>query len=141
MPRVEKGGGGAASDVLFSNEYIAMNKEHLKMVIRAAQFIAGGALTVLATWLSDTYGPSVGALIWVFPILLYVSLAGMAASGESTKRMSSFCYSSFPTTMVNAISILLLGWLVTKFPGSVWKAIVASVIVCFGVGLVIRKFH
>jgi hypothetical protein len=42
--------------------------------------------------------------------------------------------------MVNAISILLLGWLVTKFPGAVWKAISASIIVCLAVGLVIRKF-
>ena len=126
--------------MLFSYEYIAMNKGGLKTVIRVAQFIAGGALTVLATWLSDTYGPSVGALIWVFPILLYVSLAGMAAAGGTTERMASFCYSSFPTTMVNAISIILLGWFVTKFPGAVWKAIVASIVVCFGVGLIIRKF-
>ena len=117
-----------------------MNKKELKMVIRGAQFIGGGALTVLATWLSDTCGPSVGALIWVFPILLYVSLAGMAATGETTARMAQFCYSSFPTTMVNAISILLLGWLVTKFPGAAWKAISASIIVCLAVGLVIRKF-
>jgi hypothetical protein len=125
--------------VLLSSEYIAMDKRHLQMVIGPAQYIAGGALTVLATRLSETYGPSFGALIWVFPTLLYVSLAGMAASGESTKRMASFCYASFPTTMVNAISILLLGWFVTKFPGAVWKAIVASIVVCFGVGLIIRK--
>ena len=111
-----------------------------KAMIRAAQFIAGGGLTVLATWLSDTYGPSVGALIWVFPILLYVSVVGMAMEGETTKKMAAFCYDSFPTTMVNAVSILVLAWLITAFPGKLWAALAASIAICIAVGLAIRRF-
>lgn len=112
-----------------------------KGLIHAAQFVAGGTIVVLATMLSDRFGPQVGALVWVFPVLLYVALVGMAAEGESTQKMAQFCYSSFPTTLVNAISILILGWLVTRFPGSVWKALLASIAICTAVGLGIRHFH
>lgn len=111
-----------------------------KMLVRAAQFVAGGGLTVLATWLSDVYGPSVGALIWVFPILLYVSVVGMQFEGESEKKMAAFCYSSFPTTLVNAISILVLAWLITAFPGKLWAALLTSIAICLAVGFLIRKY-
>jgi len=112
-----------------------------KALIHAAQFMAGGTIVVLATMLSERFGPQVGALVWVFPVLLYVALVGMAAEGQSTQKMAQFCFSSFPTTLVNAISILVLGWLVTQFPGSVWKALLASIAICTVVGLGIRHFH
>lgn len=112
-----------------------------KALIHAAQFVAGGTIVVLATMLSDRFGPQVGALVWVFPVLLYVALVGMAAKGESTQKMAQFCYSSFPTTLVNAISILVLGWLVTRFPDAVWKALLASIAICTAIGLGIRHFH
>ena len=111
-----------------------------KALIRGAQFVVGGGLTVLATWLSDPYGPKVGALIWVFPILLYVAVVGMAAEGEPAAKMSAFCYSSFPTTVVNAVSILILGWLIGKFAGSLWKALAASIAICLAVGYGFHRF-
>jgi uncharacterized membrane-anchored protein YitT (DUF2179 family) len=112
-----------------------------KTAIRVAQFAAGGGLTVLATWLSETYGPSVGALIWVFPILLYVAVIGMAVGGESTPKMAAFCYASFPTTLVNAVSIVVLAWLITAFPGKLWAALAASIAICLAVGFAIRRFQ
>jgi hypothetical protein len=111
-----------------------------KTLVRVAEFIAGGGLTVLATWLSDKYGPSVGALIWVFPILLYVSVVGMYFEGKPTKDMAAFCYSSFPTTMVNAVSIVILAWLITVFPGKLWAALGTSIAICLAVGYGIRRF-
>jgi len=111
-----------------------------KAAIRVAQFVVGGGLTVLSTWLSETYGPSVGALIWVFPILLYVSVIDMAATGGSTQKMAAFCYASFPTTMVNAFSILILAWLVTAFPGKLWAAFAISITICISIGYVMMRF-
>jgi hypothetical protein len=111
-----------------------------KAAIRVAQFVAGGGLTVLSTWLSETYGPSIGTLIWVFPILLYVSVIGMATAGDSTQKMAAFCYASFPTTMVNAVSILIIAWLITVFPDKLWAAIAVSITICLAIGYVINRF-
>ena len=55
--------------------------------------------------------------------------------------MAQFCYSSFPTTLVNTISILVLGWLLTHFPGSIWKAILASIAICRAVGVGISHLY
>lgn len=112
-----------------------------KTIVHAVQFLAGGTIVVLATMLSERFGPQVGALVWVFPVLLYVALVGMAVEGQSTQRMAQFCYSSFPTTLVNAVSILVLGWLVTHFPSEVWKALLASIVICTAFGVGIHHFH
>ena len=98
------------------------------------QFIAGGGLTVLTTWLSGLYGPVVGALIWVYPLLLYVSTVAMDAQGQSAKRIAAFCYASFPTTVINAVSALILGWLITMFPGRIGIAVLLSIIISTAIG-------
>ena len=107
--------------------------------IIAAQFIGGGGITVLATWLSKTYGPKIGALIWVFPILLYVSVVGLVLEGQTTKQLADFCYASFPTTLVNACSILVLAWLIMMFPGKLWAALLSSIAICLAVGYAIHR--
>jgi hypothetical protein len=104
------------------------------MLVSLMQFVAGGALTVLATRLSAAYGPKVGALIWVYPLLLYVSAVGMAFQGGSAKSIAAFCYASFPTTIVNAFSALLLGWLVATFPGRMGVAVLLSLVISTVVG-------
>jgi hypothetical protein len=112
----------------------------MKLVSGIAQFAAGGGLTVLTTWLSGVYGPAVGAIIWVYPLLLYVSAIAMSAQGQPSKTIADFCYASFPTTVINAISALILGLLITHMPDHVDYAVLASIAISTVVGFITYQF-
>ena len=98
------------------------------------QFIAGGTLTVLTTLISGLYGPAVGALVWVYPSLLYVSAIAMRVQGKRAQDIAALCYASAPTTVINAASAIILGWLIMSFPGNISIAIVLSIIISTIVG-------
>jgi len=38
------------------------------------------------------------------------------------------------------VSILILGWLIGKFAGSLWKALAASIAICLAVGYGFHRF-
>ena len=99
-----------------------------------AQFVCGGLMTVAASKLSVAYGPSVGALVWVLPILLYVSAVTMRFQGHSRKLIAELCFDSFGTTIVNAFTGVILGLCVLMIPGNIWWAVLVSVIVSITMG-------
>lgn len=86
-----------------------------------------------------TYGAKLGSLVWVFPALLYVSLISLRYQGQTSQQLAQVCFSSFPTTVVNAFSILLLGYLISWFPESLMLACTLSVLVCLTIGVAISS--
>lgn len=98
------------------------------------QFIAGGLLTLAASRLSIIYGPDVGALVWVYPILLMVSVVAQWHKGQSKREVAQLCFASFGTTLVNAVMGVLLGVLVLMMSGSIWWAVAVSIVVGLFVG-------
>ncbi len=112
----------------------------MELLPTIAQFAAGGSLTVLTTWLSRVYGPAVGAIIWVYPLLLYVSAIAMDAQGQPSRNIANFCYASFPTTVVNAVSALILGVLITRMPDRVGYAVLASIAISTVIGFITYQF-
>lgn len=117
-----------------------MTVGHGRIESTIAEFVVGGGLTVLATWLSRTYGPKVGAIVWVYPTLLYVAVMSLSFRGLSSEQLATVCFSSFPTTMVNAVSILALGHFITAFPDHLAAAISLSMALCTAIGYGIGRF-
>jgi hypothetical protein len=113
---------------------MALSNWKPKHTIDILQFIAGGLMTFAASRLSITYGPSIGALVWLYPILLMVSVVSQWYKGESKTEVAQLCFDSFGTTIVNAIMGVLLGVLILVMPGSMWWAVIASIVVGLGVG-------
>ena len=99
-----------------------------------AQFVGGGALTVAASKLSIAYGPSVGALAWVVPVLLYVSVAALRYQGQTREQLAKLCFDSFGTTVVNAMTGVLLGVLILVVPGPVAWALLTSLVLSIAIG-------
>ncbi len=104
------------------------------------QFIVGGLLTVAASKLSVNFGPQVGALIWTIPLLMIVSVMTLRYSGNSKRMVAQLCFSSFWTTLINAIAGVILGVLVLTVPGDIGWAVGVSVIINIGVAFGYYKY-
>ncbi len=111
-----------------------------KHSIDILQFIAGGLLTLAASRLSIIYGPEIGALVWVYPILLMVSVVSQWHKGQSKREVAQLCFASFGTTLVNAVMGVMLGVLVLTMSGSIWWAVAASMAVGLFVGYGYHRF-
>ena len=113
--------------------------------IRASQFtefLIGGLLTLAASKLSEIYGPNIGALVWLFPILMTVSILGQWYRGVPKYKLAQLCFDSFGTTLVNAIVGVLIGFLIVSLPGSIWWPVLIAALVSLVIGTVYHKlFH
>lgn len=101
-----------------------------------AQFLVGGMLTLAASKLSEIYGPKIGALVWLFPILMTVSILGQWYRGVPKYELAQLCFASFGTTLVNAVVGVLIGFLILFIPGSVWWPVLIAAALSVGIGFV-----
>lgn len=111
--------------------------------IRASQFVqflVGGILTLAASKLSEIYGPNIGALVWLFPILMTVSIIDQWYRGVPKYELAQLCFASFGTTLVNAVVGVLIGYLILSMPGSVWWPVLVAAALTLGIGIVYHKF-
>lgn len=93
-----------------------------------AQFMVGGFLTVAASKLSLLFGPEIGALAWTIPLLMIVSVVTLRYSGSSKRMVAKLCFSSFWTTLINAVAGVMLGLLILSVPGNIGWAVAISVL-------------
>lgn len=111
-----------------------LSKTHIDILADVAQFIVGGLMTLAASKLSVAYGPSTGALVWIFPILLYVSAVALSFQGHGRALIANLCFASFGTTIVNAFTGVILGMLVLFLPGNIIWAVLASIVTSVLIG-------
>jgi len=104
-----------------------------------AQFLIGGMLTLAASKLTEIYGADIGALVWLFPILLAVSVLGQWYRGMPKYKLAQLCFDSFGTTLVNAIVGVLIGYLILSLSGSVWWPVLIAAVISLGIGAVYRR--
>ena len=105
-----------------------MPSASVQMWADIAQFVVGGGLTVAATRLSQVYGPDIGALVWVVPILTYVSIVAQRYLKVPLRDQAQFCFASFGTTIINAFTGVIFGLLILALPANLPLAIIVSLI-------------
>lgn len=93
-----------------------------------AQFLVGGFLTVAASKLSLLFGPQIGALAWTIPLLMIVSVVTLRYSGCSKRMVARLCFSSFWTTLINAVAGVILGLLILSVPGNIGWAVLVTIL-------------
>ena len=93
-----------------------------------AQFLVGGFLTVAASKLSLLFGPQIGALAWTIPLLMIVSVVTLRYSGSSKRMVARLCFSSFWTTLINAVAGVILGLLILSVPGNIGWAVLVTIL-------------
>lgn len=104
-----------------------------------AQFLVGGMLTLVASKLTEIYGADIGALVWLFPILMTVSVLGQWYRGVPKYKLAQLCFDSFGTTLVNAVVGVLIGFLILAMPGSIWWPVLVAIAMTLGIGYVYHK--
>ena len=105
-----------------------------------AQFMVGGFLTVAASKLSLLFGPEIDALAWTIPLLMIVSVVTLRYSGSSKRMLANLCFSSFWTTLINAVAGVILGVLILSVPGNIGWAVAISVLLNIGIAAGYYKY-
>lgn len=100
------------------------------------EFLVGGMLTLAASKLSEIYGPKIGSLVWLFPILMTVSVIGQWYRGVPKSKLAQFCFDRFGTTIVNAVVGVLIGFLILSMTGNVWWPVFIAIVIGLGIGVV-----
>ena len=108
-------------------------------VSQFAQFLVGGMLTLAASKLTEIYSADIGALVWLFPILLSVSVLGQWYRGVPKYKLAQLCFDSFGTSLVNAVVGVIIGFLILLMPGSVWWPVLIAIAMSLGIGYVYHK--
>jgi hypothetical protein len=96
-------------------------------------------LTLAASKLAEIYGADIGALVWLFPILMTVSVLGQWYRGVPKYKLAQLCFDSFGTTLVNAVVGVLIGFLILAMPGSIWWPVLVAIAMTLGIGYVYHK--
>jgi hypothetical protein len=118
-----------------------MNMSNIDVTVYFAVFMAGGLLAVLATHMENLLGPKAGAAVWVFPVLLTISVIALKIRGRKTGNIAQYCQDSAYATMLNALTNAVLGLLLLYFRGDLSKTLLVSVSTSMLIGYLFYKLY